>query len=131
MPAAARQTDKVIQDVATHCHNPSHPVAPPPGAVAPIPHPAMPLTIVKGAAKVTIDGLPAARVMDMTDPCKLASCVPGGPGEVAKGSGTVTIEGMAAARMGDVTKHSSCSGPIPAPTGKILPPCSMTVQIGG
>jgi hypothetical protein len=30
-----------------------------------------------------------------------------------------------------VTSHPACVAPIPSPTGKIMPPCSATVMIGG
>ena len=65
MPAAARMGDLVKQD-APHCHAPIHPAAPTPTPVA---HPAIPLTIIKGAATVMIGGQPAARVTDTTTPC--------------------------------------------------------------
>ncbi|WP_061978012.1 PAAR domain-containing protein [Aureimonas sp. AU20] len=127
MPPAARMTDMVLQD-APHCHAPIHPAAPVPTAV---PHPAMPLPIVKGQPNVMIGNLPAARLTDMTQPCLLAGCVPGGPGMLAKGSATVMIGGMPAARVGDLTMHPACVAPIPSPTGKVLPPGCATVMIGG
>jgi uncharacterized Zn-binding protein involved in type VI secretion len=124
---AARLGDKILQD-APHCHAPIHPAAPTP---TPTPHPAMPLTIIKGEPTVLIGKMPAARVMDMSQPCMLASCVPGGPGNIAMGSTTVMIGKMPAARVGDPTMHPSCVAPIPSPTGKILPPGCPTVIIGG
>jgi uncharacterized Zn-binding protein involved in type VI secretion len=124
---AARLGDKILQD-APHCHAPIHPAAPTP---TPTPHPAMPLTIVKGEPTVLIGKMPAARVMDMSGPCMLAGCVPGGPGNIVKGSATVMIGKMPAARVGDITAHPSCVAPIPSPTGKILPPGCPTVIIGG
>lgn len=124
---AARVTDKVLQ-MAPHCHAPIHPAAPVP---TPVPHPAMPLPIIKGQPNVLIGGLPAARVMDTTSPCMLAGCVPGGPGMIAMGSATVIIGGMPAARVGDMTSHPSCVAPIPSPTGNIIPPGCPTVLIGG
>lgn len=124
---AARLGDSILQD-APHCHAPIHPAAPSP---TPAPHPAMPLTIIKGEPTVMIGNMPAARVMDMSQPCMLASCVPGGPGNIAKGSATVMIGKMPAARVGDLTMHPSCVAPIPSPTGKILPPGCPTVIIGG
>ena len=124
---AARLGDQILQD-APHCHAPIHPAAPTP---TPTPHPAMPLMIVKGEPTVMIGKMPAARVMDMSQPCMLVSCVPGGPGNIAKGSATVMIGKMPAARVGDVTMHPSCVAPIPSPTGKILPPGCPTVIIGG
>ena len=127
MPPAARLGDQILQD-APHCHAPIHPAAPSP---TPAPHPAMPLTIIKGEPTVMIGNMPAARVMDMSQPCMLASCVPGGPGNIAKGSATVMIGKMPAARVGDLTMHPSCVAPIPSPTGKILPPGCPTVMIGG
>jgi uncharacterized Zn-binding protein involved in type VI secretion len=124
---AARLGDKILQD-APHCHAPIHPAAPTP---TPAPHPAMPLTIIKGEPTVLIGKMPAARVMDMSQPCTLATCVPGGPGNIVKGSATVLIGKMPAARVGDPTMHPSCVAPIPSPTGKILPPGCPTVIIGG
>jgi uncharacterized Zn-binding protein involved in type VI secretion len=127
MPPAARMGDMVLQD-APHCHAPIHPAAPVP---TPVPHPAMPLNIIKGDPTVMIGGKPAARVSDMTAPCILAGCVPGGPGMIAMGSTTVMIGGLPAARVNDMTMHSACVAPIPSPTGKILPPGEPTVMIGG
>jgi uncharacterized Zn-binding protein involved in type VI secretion len=127
MPAAARMGDMVKQD-APHCHAPIHPAAPVPTPTA---HPAMPLTIMKGLPTVLIGGKPAARATDITGPCMLAGCVPGGPGMIAKGSMTVSIGGMPAARVNDLTSHTSCVAPIPSPTGKVLSPGEPTVMIGG
>ena len=124
---AARISDQVLQD-APHCHAPIHPPAPTP---TPIPHPPVPLTIISGQPNVLINNLPAARVTDKTTPCILPGCVPGGPGIISMGSATVYIGGLPAARMGDMTTHPACIAPIPSPTGKILPPCSPTVIIGG
>ena len=127
MPAAARVSDKVLQD-APHCHAPMHPAAPTP---TPVPHPPVALEIIKGEPTVKIGNKMAARVTDMTKPCMLPPCVPGGPGMIAKGSSTVMIGGLPAARVGDMTAHTSCVAPIPSPTGKILPPGCPTVIIGG
>jgi uncharacterized Zn-binding protein involved in type VI secretion len=127
MPPAARITDQVLQD-APHCHAPIHPAE----TVTPSAHPPMPLPIMPpGGVTVMIGGLAAARVSDQTQPCALPSCVPGGPGIIGKGSATVMILGLPAARAGDMTNHPACVAPIPGPTGKILPPCCPTVQIGG
>jgi len=90
----------------------------------------MQLPIVSGAPTVLIGGKPAARLTDMTQPCLLPGCVPGGPGMVMLGSPTVIIAGLPAARVGDQTLHATCIAPIPAPTGKILPPGCPTVLIG-
>jgi uncharacterized Zn-binding protein involved in type VI secretion len=117
----------VLQD-APHCHAPIHPPAPVPTAV---PHPALPLPIIKGVPTVLIGGQPAATVTSNTGPCTLPGCVPGGPGMVMKGSATVMIGGLPAARVGDMTNHPSCVAPIPSPVGKILPPGCPTVMIGG
>lgn len=125
--AAARKTDMIKQD-APHCHAPIHPAAPVPTPAA---HPALPLAITMGAATVKINNLAAARVTDTSAQCSLPSCVPGGPGMIAKGSATVKIENMPAGRANDMTAHSSCVAPIPAPVGKVMPPCSPTVKIGG
>ena len=127
MPFAARMGDMVLQD-APHCHAPIHPAAPVP---TPVPHPALPLTIIKGDPTVMIGNKPAARMTDMTGPCMLPSCVPAGPGMIMKASATVLIGFLPAARVGDMTLHSSCVAPIPSPTGKILPPGCPTVMIGG
>jgi len=124
---AARMTDMVLQD-APHCHAPIHPAAPVP---TPAPHPALPLTIIKGEMTVLIGNMPAARATDTTTPCTLPGCVPGGPGMIALGSATVLIGNMPAARAGDMTAHTACVAPIPGPTGKILPPGCPTVLIGG
>jgi uncharacterized Zn-binding protein involved in type VI secretion len=124
---AACLGDNVLQD-APHCHAPIHPAAPVP---TPVPHPALPLTIVKGAATVLVGNKPAARVTDLTRPCTLPGCVPAGPGMIAMGSATVLIENLPAARVGDMTSHPSCVAPIPSPVGKVLPPGCPTVLIGG
>ena len=127
MAMAARMGDLVLQP-APHCHAPIHPPAPVPTAV---PHPALPLAIIKGQPTVLIGGKPAARMTDMTAPCMLPGCVPGGPGVIMKASATVIVGGMPAARVGDMTMHASCVAPIPSPTGNILPPGCPTVMIGG
>lgn len=127
MPPAARVTDQVLQD-APHCHASIHPAAPVPTAV---PHPALPLAIIKGEVSVSIGGMSAARVSDTTAPCTLPSCVPGGPGVIALGSASVSIGGLPAARVGDPTNHATCTAPIPSPSGKVLPPGCPSVIIGG
>lgn len=127
MPAAARMGDMMKQD-SPHCHAPIHPPAPTP---TPLAHPGLPLTIIKGAATVFINYMMAARVGDTSVPCLLPGCVPAGPGVISKGSMTVMIENMPAARANDMTAHSSCVAPIPAPVGKVMPPCSTNVNIGG
>jgi uncharacterized Zn-binding protein involved in type VI secretion len=127
MPPAARMGDQVLQ-MSPHCHAPIHPAAPVP---TPTPHPAMPLAIVKGCPTVLIGGSPAARVTDLSAPCLLAGCVPGGPGMISLGSTTVIIGGMPAARVGDKTSHLACVAPIPSPVGNIQPPGCPTVIIGG
>ena len=127
MAAAARMGDMIKQD-APHCHAPIHPAALVPTAV---PHPAMPLPIISGQPNVLIGNMPAARVTDMSTPCILGGCVPGGPGMVAIGSSSVLIGGLPAARVNDMTSHPACVAPIPSPVGKILPPGCPTVMIGG
>jgi uncharacterized Zn-binding protein involved in type VI secretion len=67
----------------------------------------------------------------MTKPCTLIPCVPAGPGIITKASTTVLVGKMPAARAGDMTAHASCVAPIPSPTGNIIPPCCVTVMIGG
>lgn len=124
---AARMTDLVLQD-APHCHAPIHPPALVPTAV---PHPALPLAIIKGEPTVLIGNMPAARLTDTTAPCVLPGCVPGGPGMIALGSATVLIGNMPAARVGDMTAHTACVAPIPSPVGKVMPPGCPTVLIGG
>lgn len=126
MMPAARISDKVLQ-TSPHCHAPIHPPAPTP---TPVPHPPTPLMIVSGAPTVLIGNLPAARVTDVTLPCMMVACVPGGPGIITMGSTKVLICGMPAARAGDQTTHSVCVAPIPAPMGNIIPPCCPTVLIG-
>ena len=127
MPNAARVTDKIKQD-APHCHAPIHPAAPTP---TPVPHPALPLDIVKGEPTVKIGGQMAARVTDISKPCMLPPCIPAGPGMIAKGSATVKIGFLPAARAGDLTSHPTCVAPIPSPVGKVMSPCCTTVKIGG
>jgi uncharacterized Zn-binding protein involved in type VI secretion len=128
MPPAARQTDNVLHD-APHCHAPIHPPAPVP---TPLAHPPMPLPITLNTIPtVLINNLPAAVVTSQSNPCAIPSCIPGGPGVVANGSATVLIGNRPAARAGDLVSFPACVGPIPSPTGKILPPCSPTVMIGG
>jgi|SRR4051794_24372166 uncharacterized Zn-binding protein involved in type VI secretion len=126
MPPAARMGDQVLQD-GPHCHAPMHPAAPVP---TPVPHPPMPLAIIKGVPTVLIGGQPAATVTSTTAPCMLAGCVPAGPGMVSLGSMTVLIGGLPAARVGDMTAHATCVAVIPMPTGKVLPPGCPTVIIG-
>ena len=124
---AARMGDLVLQD-APHCHAPIHPAALVP---TPHPHPAVPLAIVTGQPTVLVGNMPAARLTDMTVPCVLAGCVPGGPGMIAMGSSSVLIGNMPAARINDMSSHATCVAPIPSPVGKILPPGCPTVMIGG
>ncbi len=125
--AAARQGDKMKQD-APHCHAPIHPAAPTP---TPAPHPALPLDIIPPCSPtVKYDNKAAARQTDMSKPCMLPPCVPGGPGMISKASMNVKVNMLGAARAGDMTAHTSCVAPIPSPVGKILPPCSNTVKIG-
>jgi uncharacterized Zn-binding protein involved in type VI secretion len=66
--------------------------------------------IPPGAPTVLIGGLPAARLGD--------TC---GADVIVKGSATVLIGGMPAARVADLT----------AAGGAIMPPCALTVLIGG
>ena len=127
MPNAARMGDMIKQD-APHCHAPIHPAALVP---TPVPHPALPLAIIKGEPTVLIGGMAAARMTDQSAPCLLPGCVPGGPGMIAKGSATVMIGGLAAARVSDLTSHVACVAPIPGPTGQVMPPGCPTVMIGG
>jgi uncharacterized Zn-binding protein involved in type VI secretion len=128
MPPAARQGDMLIHD-GPHCHAPIHPPAPVP---TPLAHPPIPLTIMSATVPtVLINNMPAAVATSMSGPCTLPSCVPGGPGVISKGSATVLIGNRPAARAGDLVAFASCVAPIPSPTGKIMPPCSPTVQIGG
>lgn len=128
MPPAARLTDNVMHDMP-HCHAPIHPAAPVP---TPAPHPPIPLPIVLATIPtVLINNLPAAVVTSQTVPCMMPSCVPAGPGMVAIGSTSVMTGGLPAARLGDMVSFPSCVAPIPSPTGKIIPPCSLNVIIGG
>lgn len=128
MPPAARMMDNVLQ-TAPHCHAPIHPPAPTP---TPVPHPALPLPILAPCAPtVLVSKMPAARATDTTKICTLAACVPAGPGLISKGSATVLIQKLPAARVGDMSSHPTCVAPIPSPTGNIIPPGAVTVQIGG
>ncbi|HEU0120082.1 MAG TPA: PAAR domain-containing protein [Bryobacteraceae bacterium] len=128
MPPAARKTDNVLHD-NPHCHAPIHPPAPTPTPLAhpPIPHPIISATV----PNVKINFLEAAVVTSITKVCTLPTCVPNGPGVVAKGSSTVMINMLPAARLGDMVAFAGCVAPIPSPTGKIIPPCSPNVIIGG
>lgn len=128
MPKPAARMGDLVQQSGPHCHAPIHPAAPVP---TPVPHPPLPLAIVKGQPNVLIGGKPAARQTDMTAPCSLPSCVPGGPGLIQVASTTVLIGGLPAARIGDMTMHSACVGPVPMPTGSVLPPGCPNVLIGG
>ncbi len=120
--------DMAMHD-APHCHAPIHPPAPVP---TPMPHPPIPFPIITNCVMtVLINNMPAAVLGSMTGPCTIPPCVPGAPGIVAMGSATVMIGHRPAARMGDMMSFPSCVAPIPSPTGKILPPCSPTVIIGG
>jgi uncharacterized Zn-binding protein involved in type VI secretion len=124
VPPAARMSDMTLHD-APHCHAPIHPPAP-------VPHPPSPFPIIANTVPtVLINNLPAAVVGSMTQPCLVPPCVPGGPGVVAMGSTTVIIGGRPAARVGDLVQFAACVAPIPSPTGKILPPGSPTIIIGG
>jgi uncharacterized Zn-binding protein involved in type VI secretion len=128
MPGAARMNDLTMHN-GPHCHAPIHPPAPVP---TPVPHPPIPFSILVGTVPtVMINNLPAAVVSSQTQPCVMPTCVPGAPGVISQGSATVMIGGRPAARAGDMVMFASCVAPIPSPTGKIMPPCSVTVQIGG
>ena len=128
MPNAARKTDNTLHD-SPHCHAPIHPPAPVPTPVAhpPIPHPIITAT----QPTIKINGLEAATITSITKVCTLPTCVPNGPGMVAKGSSSVLMSGLPAARLGDLVQWAGCVAPIPSPTGKIIPPCSPNVIIGG
>ena len=80
---------------------------------------------------IKINGLEAATVTSITKVCTMPTCVPNGPGMVAKGSSSVLMSGLPAARLGDLVSWTGCVAPIPSPTGKIIPPCSPNVIIGG
>ena len=123
---AARMGDNIIQ-TGPHCHAPMHPPAPTPTL---LPHPPMPLAIVKGLPTVMIGHKPAARATDMSAPCMLPGCVPGGPGIIRPGSPTVMIGGIPAARLTDKTTHAACVGPSPGPMGMVMGPGEPTVLIG-
>lgn len=128
MPPAARKTDNVLHD-SPHCHAPIHPPAPVPTPLAhpPIPHPIILATV----PTVKINMLEAAVVTSVTKICTMPTCVPNGPGIVAKGSSSVMINFLPAARLGDMVSWPGCVAPIPSPTGKIIPPCSPNVIVGG
>lgn len=78
-----------------------------------VPHVGGPI-LPPGCPTVFICKLPAARATDM------ATCV-GPPDTILMGSKTVFIGKLMAARMGDQTVHG----------GVIMPPCAITVLIGG
>ena len=87
---AARMTDMVLQE-APHCHAPIHPAAPVP---TPVPHPCLPLTIIKGEATVLIGNMPAARAGDMTAHTACVAPIPSPTGKVLPpGCPTVLIGG--------------------------------------
>ena len=97
-----------------------------------MPHPGLPLAIMPpGSPNVKYDKMAAARMSDQSKICMLPSCVPAGPGIIAKGSSSVFVNKLPAARVGDMTQHATCVAPIPSPVGKIIPPGSTTVMIGG
>ena len=128
MAAAARIGDKIKQE-SPHCHAPIHPPAPTP---TPSAHPPKPWELKVGLAPtVKINDKEAATVGAISEPCMLPSCVPNGPGLIAKGSATVMISNLPAARQDDITAHPGCVAPIPSPIGKVIPPCSPNVMIGG
>jgi uncharacterized Zn-binding protein involved in type VI secretion len=91
----------------------------------------MPLMIMKGQPNVIVGNHPAARATDITQPCIIPGCVPGGPGMIAKGSATVLIGNLPAARLMDNTTHATCVGPVPGPAGMVIGPGCPTVIIGG
>ena len=126
MPNAARLNDMVQHD-NPHCHVPTHtPPSPSP------PHPMAPhMIILNCAPTVMINSLMAATMTSQTEPCSKVGCVPNGPGMIMKGSAKVMINMLPAARQGDVVLHAGCIAVVPSPTGKILPPCSPNVIIGG
>jgi uncharacterized Zn-binding protein involved in type VI secretion len=78
-----------------------------------VPHVGGPI-LPPGEPTVIIGMLPAARVTDML------TCV-GPPDMIAMGSTSVVIGFLPAARLGDPTVHG----------GVIIPPCCVTVIIGG
>lgn len=126
--AAARMNDMVKRDTP-HCHAPIHPPAPVP---TPTPHPDLPLNLISATSPtVKINGMAAATATTISKPCMLPSCVPAGPGMIAMGSATVLVTCLPAAREGDMVAYTSCVAPIPSPVGKVQPPCSNNVKIGG
>lgn len=100
MPYAARLTDLHVCLMVT------------PGT-PPVPHVGGPV-LAPGSSAVKIEGLPAARVTD------LSICVAPVPDMIVTGSSTVMIDGLPAARVGDLTVH-----------GGVVVSGSGTVQIGG
>jgi uncharacterized Zn-binding protein involved in type VI secretion len=78
-----------------------------------VPHVGGPI-LPPGSLTTLIEMLPAARVTDML------TCV-GPPDVIAMGSSSVMIDFLPAARLGDMTAHG----------GVIIPPCALTVIIGG
>ena len=126
MPNAARITDLVQHD-NPHCHVPTHtPPSPSP------PHPMVPHQLVlNGAPTVMVNNLMAATLTTQSEPCSKVGCVPNGPGVVMLGSMTVMACNKPMARVGDLVLHSGCVAVVPSPTGKILPPGSVNVIVGG
>jgi uncharacterized Zn-binding protein involved in type VI secretion len=78
-----------------------------------VPHVGGPI-LPPGSTTTLIGMLPAARVTDML------TCV-GPPDVIVMGSTSVLIDYLPAARLGDPTAHG----------GVIMPPCEITVIIGG
>jgi uncharacterized Zn-binding protein involved in type VI secretion len=130
MPPAARLGDKIVA-VDTHIIMIPSPGGPVP---TPLPHPYNGTISLGCSTNVMIEGKPAAVVgssaMAVHAPQGGPFQVPPtGEGKVLMGSGTVMINNKPAARVGDTCM--TCNDPAPLPIGKIVPPGSPKVMIGG
>jgi len=132
---ALRILDTDIGLPHAHMHPPN--LTPPNPVPVPLPStgPVIPIPILSGAAKVLINGMPAARCGDMGLGVWCGGYFP--MYEVFLGSSNVWIEGNRAARVGvDITKHCIFSAPKPndPPLGPMFGTtinCSPNVNIGG
>ena len=119
-----------------HAHNhPPNLVPPAPPVPLPSTGPIIPIPFVSGAARVLINGMPAARCGDMGLGIWCGGYFP--LYEVFLGSANVWIEGSRAGRVGvDITKHCifSAKKPSDPPMGPMFGStinCSPNVMIGG
>lgn len=130
MPPAARLGDSIVA-VDTHIIMIPSPGGPVP---TPLPHPYNAPISLGCSTNVMIEGKLAAVVGSSA---MMVHAPQGGPfqvpptgeGKVMIGSTTVMINNKPAARVGDTCM--TCNDPSPMPVGKIVPPGSPKVMIGG